>query len=155
MKKLLWLLLVWLYPLLSFGAINESLTDVYYANGMQVNEGNATVSTILLKRSIQKDRYNLDYQEYLKHIGKVTESYNSTHGLFPDFFESFMQKLDLQSLIDWYALLKGYVTSHLENSRIKIMKAIKVKLDALKEVSSQIEGIDSYLVDVLPVCELS
>ena len=57
MKKLLFLLLVWFYPLLGFGAISECLTDVYYANGMQVDEGNATASTDLLMLSILKERY--------------------------------------------------------------------------------------------------
>jgi len=64
MKKLLFLLLMWLYPVFSFGSINEYLIDVYYANGMQVDEGNATISTILLEDSIIKDRYGLDYKEY-------------------------------------------------------------------------------------------
>ena len=120
MKKLLFLLLIWLYPLLGFGAINECLTDVYYANGMQVDEGNATASTTLLERTIRRKFYNGSEEKMYKDIGKVEEAYNSTHGLFPDLFESFMQKVDLQLLIDWYALLKGYVTSHLENSRDQI-----------------------------------
>ena len=120
MRKLLLLLFVLIYPVFSFGAINEYLTDIYYANGMQVNERNATASTILLRDSIRIELYGNSDKEMEKHIDKVKEAYKSTHGFASDLLESVLQKLDLQLLIDWYALLKGYVTSHLENSRDQI-----------------------------------
>lgn len=38
MKKLLFLLLIWIYPVISFSAINECLTDVYFGNGILTNK---------------------------------------------------------------------------------------------------------------------
>jgi len=120
MTRLLFLCLIWLYPLSSFGAINEYLTDVYYANGMNVDEGNATASTHLLELSILEKIHNGNIKEFKQEIGKVQEAYNSTHGFAFDLIESFMQKLDLQFLIDWYALLKAHISSHLEDIREQI-----------------------------------
>ena len=94
MKKLLFILLVWLYPLFSFGAINEYLTDVYFANGILTDEGNATANTIILKRAIQKDTYNLNIKAYNEDIGDVFRAYNHTYTQFPDFGESFYQILN-------------------------------------------------------------
>ncbi len=34
MKKLLLLFFIWIYPVFSFGAVDEYLIDVYYANGI-------------------------------------------------------------------------------------------------------------------------
>lgn len=94
MKRLLFILLVWLYPLFSFGAINEYLTDVYFANGILTDEGNATANTILLKRAIQKDTYNLNIKAYNEDIGNVLRAYNHTYTTLPDFGESFYQILN-------------------------------------------------------------
>jgi len=101
MKQLFFLLLIWIFPLFSFSAINECLTDVYFGNGILTDDGNATANTILLKRTIQKDIYNLDYKEYKKYIGKVKEAYNSTHflGIY-DLVESLFQKSSITDFLD-------------------------------------------------------
>ena len=94
MKRIFIVLLLWVYPLFIFGSINECLTDVYFGNGILTDEGNATANTILLKRAIQKDIFKLEYSEYKKHIGKVKEAYNSTHGMPMDLAESLNQILN-------------------------------------------------------------
>jgi len=106
MKQLLFILLVWFYPLFSFGAINEYLMDVYFANGILTDEGNATANTILLKRAIQKDTYNLNIKAYNEDIGNVLRAYNSTRlGGLDDLYESFLQKLSLAGWNDALARL--------------------------------------------------
>jgi len=92
MKKLLFVLLIWIIPLLGSANINEYLTDVYFANGILTDEGNATANTTLLRNAIIEQYGSLP--EMKKHIGKVKEAYNNTHGLIPDLGESFNQILN-------------------------------------------------------------
>jgi hypothetical protein len=94
MKKLLFILLVWLYPLFSFGAINEYLTDVYFANGILTDEGNATANTELLRNAILFDTYQGIFKKFKKEIGVVSRAYNHTYTELPDFGESFYQILN-------------------------------------------------------------
>jgi len=75
MRKILFLLLLWLYPIFSFGAVNECLTDVYFANGILTNEKNATANTLLLERSIRKKFYGGSEDKMYKYIGKVKAIY--------------------------------------------------------------------------------
>jgi len=91
MKRLFIILIVWLYPVLSFGSINECLTDVYFGNGILTDEGNATANTLLLQKSIKDQIFHGSTSEMKKHIGKVKEAYNSTHlGGLHDLIESLL-----------------------------------------------------------------
>ena len=92
MKKYFFIFLVWLYPIFSFGVINECLTDVYFANGILTNEGNATANATILRNAII-DQYG-SLSKIKKHIGKVKEAYNNTHGKIPDLAESLNQILN-------------------------------------------------------------
>ena len=100
MKKLLFLLLIWLYPIFSFGTINECLTDVYFANGIATNEGNATANAYLLKLAIMDEIYKENDDEFNNNIGKVAYAYNNTHGFLIDGLETFYQKFGWQALLD-------------------------------------------------------
>ena len=126
MKSLLLLLLLLLYPLTSFAETDERKIDVYFANGISTDEGNATANTILLKRAIKKNTYKSNLKEYSKQIGKVAKSYNSTHGSLFDLTESLDQKLELIKLRDKIAALFGYITSHREDleEQIKAYNAL-------------------------------
>ena len=64
--------------------IDEYKTDVYFANGILTNEGNASANTQLLLRSIIDSRYNGSEDEFYRHIGSVTEAYNETHPSLPN-----------------------------------------------------------------------
>jgi len=130
MKKILLLLLVWIYSLVGFAdciIIDEYKTDVYFANGILTNEGNASANTQLLLRTIIDTRYNGDEDEMYRHIGKIKEAYNETHfaGL-GDLAESLAQKLGIQGHIDDLAAffspfsLLIFETSHSRNLETQI-----------------------------------
>lgn len=124
MKKVLFILLIWLYPLFSFSAINECLTDVYFGNGIKTNEKNATANTLLLEKAIKNEFYNGKSVEMDKHIGKVKEAYNETHSMgLGDLFESLFQKLYAQDPFDAIVDLITYnllETSHSRNLTTQI-----------------------------------
>uniref|UniRef100_UPI0025E15FE1 hypothetical protein n=1 Tax=Sulfurovum sp. TaxID=1969726 RepID=UPI0025E15FE1 len=100
MKRFLWIFIV-LFPVFGTASINECLSDVYFANGVLTNEGNASANTDLLRKTILFDTYQGDFDKFSKQIGKVKEAYNSTHGPL-DFLESLEQKLGIDNLIDFF-----------------------------------------------------
>ena len=107
MKELLFLLLVWIYPIVSFSAINECLTDVYFANGILTKEEDAQYNAEkVLKPAILEKKYGGNIEEFNKHIGEVGYSYNETHGEGWDYLETALQKLD------WDWLLSRFSPSH-------------------------------------------
>ena len=120
MKALLLLFLLILYPLNSFAEIDERKTDVYFANGIKTNEGNATANTRLLREEIISVIYSGNLHTFDKKIGKVTEAYNNTHGMGFDVIESLDQKLNVVKWKDWLAGLVGYVTSHASDLKKQI-----------------------------------
>ena len=93
MKKILFLLFTILYPVFSFGAISECLTDVYYANGILAEEEDVRLNTLdLLSPTIESNIYGTE-EEMKKHIGEVGYSYTQTSGNMPqDDWETYMQK---------------------------------------------------------------
>ena len=128
MRKILFLLLLWLYPIFSFGAVNECLTDVYFANGILTNEKNATVNTLLLERSIRKKFYGGSEDKMYKYIGKVKEAYNSTHGTYWDFIESAAEKWGMQWLKDklWDTVHKADLDLQIKHYKESIRLGHKV-----------------------------
>ena len=58
MKLLLIFFLCVLYPLTVFAKIDERKTDIYFANGISTNEGNASANTDILMSSILKEKYS-------------------------------------------------------------------------------------------------
>lgn len=53
MRKLLLLLLIWIYPIVSFSAIDEFKTDIYYGNGILTSDPEAREAAALLAESIE------------------------------------------------------------------------------------------------------
>jgi len=94
MKKFLIVLLICIVsPIVALAEIDERKTDIYFANGIDTDEGNATANTIMLKNAVKDEFYNGSLVKMQKRIGKVTEAYNSTHGFIADIYESLQQKL--------------------------------------------------------------
>ena len=93
MKKLLLLLLI-LSPLTSTASIDESKTDVYFANGVDTEEWQAWfISDDILQPTIKKEIYNNDTTKMDQQIGKFDLLYNETHGLSNDLAEAVLQKI--------------------------------------------------------------
>ena len=69
------ILLLTLFASLSFSAINECKTDIYFGNGILTKQQSAKDNAYLLEETI-KQKFGLDY--YNKHIGNVDYAYNST-----------------------------------------------------------------------------
>ena len=88
MKNIIILLILVLFPIVGFSSIDEYKTDVYFANGIDTDEGNATANTLLLENSIKEKFYKNSAIEMNKYIAKVAESYNHTDNIVLDFWES-------------------------------------------------------------------
>jgi len=96
MKKLFLLLIT--FTTLAFSTIDDCKTDVYFGNGVSTELPDAQLNTGILEEAI-KQKFDIDY--FNKKIGKVFYAYNSTHlGGADDFYESFLQKLDLSGWND-------------------------------------------------------
>ena len=72
MKLLLIFFLCVLYPLTVFAKIDERKTDIYFANGISTNEGNASANTDLLRLAIVNDIYSNNLDKFDNEIAKVT-----------------------------------------------------------------------------------
>jgi len=108
MKSLLILFLFILYPLTGFAEIDERKIDVYFANGILTDDGNATANTRLLREEIISVIYR-NLNKFDKSIGDVTEAYNSTHGWFGslDALETVLQKFGWIGLSDLFNASHG------------------------------------------------
>jgi len=122
MKSLIILLIFIFYPLVASAEIDERKIDIYFANGILVDDGNATANTKLLRNSILDGKYHRNENEMYNHIGKVSYAYNSTHGFIPDGIETIMQKFGLQKLIDLFESLHLNITSHLKDITLQTQK---------------------------------
>ena len=96
MKKVL-LVLLFCVNFLS-AEINEYVSDVYFANGIDTSKKAADES----KRKLSK-KFKLVNPEAYKSVKNWQVSYNHTHGIGIDLYESFLQKIDetLSSSITW------------------------------------------------------
>lgn len=90
MKKTLFILIVFVNILFGY---SECKTDVYFANGILTDEGNATSNTFLLRNTILKELYQNDANLMKQSIGKVERSYNQTEGVVLDILEAIGQKV--------------------------------------------------------------
>lgn len=69
MKKIILLILIWLYPVLGFAIFDETKTDIYFANGILTEEKDAKYNAEeILEPSIKYNIYKGDIEEYRKHI---------------------------------------------------------------------------------------
>ncbi len=94
MKKLLLLLFMFLLPPISSASIDESKTDVYFANGVDTTEEEAKHSLYkVLEPAIEQEIYNNDTTKMDQQIGKFDLLYNETHGLSNDLAEAVLQKI--------------------------------------------------------------
>jgi len=86
MKKIFLLLL--LFSSFLFAEINECKNDVYFANGIDINEDDA-------KRSIQKiyKTFEITNPKTYNSIANWDIVYNHTHGIAIDLYESMLQKI--------------------------------------------------------------
>ncbi len=100
MKKL-FLLLVMLTTL-TFSAIDDCKTDVYFGNGILTKKEGAIDNALLLRKGI-KQKFGLPY--FNKNIGKVDYAYNSTEGEVGDLLESLAQKFPRST--SWWNEKKG------------------------------------------------
>ncbi len=92
MKKLLFLLLI-LSPLIATAAVDESKTDVYFANGVDTTEKQAWYSARkILKLAMRDEIFSGDTTKMDQQIGKFDLLYNETHGSI-DFVEAALQKI--------------------------------------------------------------
>ncbi|WP_324171314.1 hypothetical protein [Sulfurimonas sp.] len=115
MKLLLIIFLCVAYPLSSFAEIDERKTDVYFANGILTDDGNATANALLLEKSIKIEFYNGKSIEMDKSIGKVAKAYNSTHGFIADVYETILQKLKKETSFD----LNDYLPEFLQDAHTR------------------------------------
>jgi len=112
MKKII--LFLMLLPIVSFSAIDECKTDIYFANGILTEKSDAKFNTQVVLEPEVISLYN-SFKEYKQHIGKVALSYNKTKGFWLDGIETYLQKFGLQSLVD---LLKD--TAHKADLKTQI-----------------------------------
>ena len=138
MKKILFLLLVWLIPVMGFSftelVIDECKTDVYFGNGILTEDWQAEDNAELLELALI-EKFGIDY--YNKHIGKVDYAYNSTDGGIIDVLESLLQKIDGTNIdkINKYAevatLLAGLMTQKAHDADLKLQ--VEKYKDSIKE----------------------
>ncbi len=94
MKKLLLLLFMFLLPPISSASIDESKTDVYFANGVDTTEEQAKLSLyMVLKPAIEQEIFSGDTAKMDQQIGTFDLLYNETHGLSNDLAEAVLQKI--------------------------------------------------------------
>ncbi len=102
MKKVIILLLLCLYPLSIFAAIDETKTDVYFANGILTKKHEAIANMRLIRKNIKNNFYNRSAVKMKKELNFDT-AYNETHGQKWDLLESMMQKFDWVGLTDMFS----------------------------------------------------
>lgn len=113
------------FPSVVFSAIDECKSDVYFANGILTDEGNATANTDLLRLTIFNEIYNNNVDGFDKHIGKVDVAYNQTNGQTKDLLESLNQKIDGSLLdkikyLDILTTLGGLLTQDAHDSDLEL-----------------------------------
>jgi hypothetical protein len=92
MKNIFFIVIACIYPVVSFSAIDERKTDVYFANGIKTEDWQAETNAGLLEASIKNITYGRNINEYNKHIGEVSYAYNQTANFGADSLETLLQK---------------------------------------------------------------
>jgi len=86
MKKII--LIILLFTSFLSASINEYLSDVYFANGIDTKEKSAYKAL-----SEIQDNFELNYPNIYQSVSDWNISYNHTHGIGIDLYESFLQKI--------------------------------------------------------------
>ncbi len=163
MKKLLFLLLI-LSPLIATAAVDESKTDVYFANGVDTTEKQAWDSAHkTLKPAMKEEIYNNDTTKIDQQIGKFDLLYNETHGLSNDLAEAVLQKISTgNDFMDvfrsyFFGLFSNQVTAIFtrEKQVVKISESItsghKVLVIAHSQgnlfISQVLDSLDDWMYD--------
>ncbi len=128
MKKIFLILLVCTSFLSA--SINECLSDVYFANGIDTTYKQAKKS-----KNELRDTIKLSHSETLKSINDWNISYNHTHGIGIDLYESMLQKIDEH----WYTEYVLDVSGLLDYSWKGLAKMVakKVAKEKIKEQSKK------------------
>ncbi len=134
MKKLLLLLLI-LSPLMSSAAVDESKTDVYFANGVDTTEEQAWEATRdTLKLAIKEEIYNNDTAKMDQQIGKFDLLYNETHGLSNDLAEAVLQKISTGN--DFMDVFRSYFFGLFSNQVTAIVTREKQVVKISESITS-------------------
>jgi len=98
MKKIFIFCLPLFLQIVSFAAIDEQKSDVYFANGILTEREDAKNNAFeILKPAIIDDIYH-GLNNYNRHVGKVDFAYNETHKKTKDLLESILQKFGWTAL---------------------------------------------------------
>ncbi len=123
--KILTLILLMLFTSLTvFANTDDCKTDVYFANGIKTEQRTAIENADILEVAIID---MLGTEAFTKQIGKVSYSYNETHGLLSDGIETFYQKFG------WVGLSDLLGASHGRNLSTQI-KAYETSINAEHKV---------------------
>jgi len=96
MKKYILLTLLCFIPLLGFSAdftIDERKSDIYFANGVLTDDGNATANLNLIRKKVRFEQYNGSSEAMEKELN-FDKAYNQTFGFTDDFYEAYLQLAD-------------------------------------------------------------
>lgn len=121
---------IFLFILLSLtfasAEINEYISDVYFANGIDTTDTDADKSAYILKT-----RFKFSNPQTYQYIAKWDVSYNHTHGIGIDLYESMLQKIDEH----WYTESLLEVSGLLDYSWKGLLKMVakKVAKEKIKE----------------------
>jgi len=121
MKKILFLILLGFT--LASAEINEYLSDVYFANGIDTTYKQAKDAREDLNISTM-----IAYPQSYKYISKWGISYNHTHGIGIDLYESMLQKIDEH----WYTESLLEVSGLLDYSWKGLLKMVAKKVAKVK-----------------------
>ena len=118
--------------------VNEYLNDVYFANGINTNRGKAQDSI---------DKLNEEFKSFnptaYKKVKEWKVSYNHTHGIGVDLYESFLQKIyedkpgkslapfiwNMDEIADYFVFsFRGIVRKIAERAPKAVIKAYSVKV---------------------------
>ncbi|WP_373033131.1 hypothetical protein [Sulfurovum sp.] len=113
MKKSFLLFFIFFYPVVSFSAVDERKTDVYFANGILTSPDTSKKNTILLRDSII-DKFGM--ATYTQSIGEVSYAYNQTTDFVTDSLETLLQKFG------WDWLTNLFIPSHKPDLQLQIDK---------------------------------
>ena len=91
MKKIVFLLVV-LAVHLSALQIDECKIDLYYANGIMMQDDEKQARNDWQERV---DDLLSEYPYFQKNVGTIEVAYNMSDGMVADMWESFLQKVDL------------------------------------------------------------
>jgi len=92
-------------------AINECKSDIYFANGIMTDEGNATKNLDLIWKKVLAEQYDSNLSKMEKELNFKT-AYNETYGFSGDIYEAYLQLAsESEGWRDLYLFI-SYVVGH-------------------------------------------